>query len=248
MKLWKTLLVVGGVVTGAAILRAATRQRCVFLFVSDTHNRPSEALIAGLLSESKAIAVIHGGDIADTTDHWRGAYDRPFEPVLEVLPVEAVSGNHDVDAAANEIEFERRFGELPRRISCGGLVDVYLVPWGSGSAVAAWLEQETAASEAKYRILVTHKPVWSRDGDRLARLFAASLPRIDLVLAGHEHVSWDSTHEVGGHAVRQVIEVSGPKKYACPDSWSGCVAGSTGYLRVEVNGSGISVRRREVTP
>jgi len=42
------------------------------------------------------------------------------------------------------------------------------------------------------------------------------------------------------------VEVSGPKKYECPADARGCIADSTGYLRVEVYDGEIRVQRRAV--
>lgn len=229
-------------------LRAAfaTKPVCSFLFLTDTHGpaATSEKVAARMLGEDGIEFVVHGGDFADEPRFWSVWWDDPFRAVRERWDVEAVTGNHDVSTEENRAEFARRFGPLPRAIRCGDAVDIYLMPWSFNRSDAEWLWGQVRGSAARYRILVTHKPVWPvhDDDTRLRGLVEPVLDRIDLVLAGHDHVYQDSTHG----RVRQVIEVSGGKKYSCPAGARGCVEGTTGYLRIDVTDRGLSVVRRVV--
>lgn len=72
-------------------------------------------------------------------------------------------------------------------------------PWVRAQAerepdIAAWLEQALASSDARWKIVVGHHPLWSSAGSKFAQ--AAELRRLilptlcryaDLYLAGHEH-------------------------------------------------------------
>jgi len=211
----------------------------VLVFVSDTHGsaESNAALVAKLQTESAVDAWIHGGDVVDGelgAGIWRRWWDVPFRSVLGGAPWYAAEGNHDeTDGTLQELE--ERFGSLPRVVRVG-TVDVFLLPWGHGQAVAAWLARRVAASTARWRVLVAHEPLWAAqeghedDLDAIEWLRPA-LRSIDLVLSGHEHVRAVLQREVDGHPIRQVIEVSGPKKYRC-GSAPECVADQTGYTRI----------------
>lgn len=228
-----------------AVHAVTVRPNCVFLYVTDTHGSAlaNQKLVEAMLAEPDVSFVAHGGDIADTTDLWRPWWDNGFGPVMEKWPVYAASGNHDVDTTANAAQFEERFGELPRSVRCGG-AELFFLPWGTPRSSAEWLWAAVARSEAPSKILVVHRPVWPMRGDdvRQRSLIEPVLDRIDLVLSGHEHAYQDSYHG----ATRQIIEVSGPKKYDCPTDAAGCIDHSTGYLRVEVFDGSIRVQRRTV--
>lgn len=218
------------------------KPRTTFLYITDTHGAASanQALVRAMLREAKVDFVIHGGDIADNEGLWSAWWDVPFALVVQRWHIYAVDGNHDPETG-----FRQRFPWPPYKLSKKG-VDIFFLPWSIGSSIATWLDRETAASTARFRILVTHRPLWSASGEgsNLPAVLSASLPRIDLVLAGHNHVFWDSVHNVGGHAVRQIIEKSGPKNYICNPSAVGCRERSTGFLRVEVYDDRINVERR----
>ena len=232
-----------------------TKPETTFLFITDTHGPAADnvKLVQAMLRESNVNFVIHGGDIADTEDLWRAWWDTPFSQVIAKWPVYPTRGNHDPEAG-----YRQRFPNSwpPYKLSFGS-VDIFFVPYlsvpaangSTGAAVANWLQRETAFHSAPFKILVTHRPIWraqGSEGDNLATLFAASLPRIDLILAGHNHVFQDSSRVIGDRIVRQVIEKSGPKNYTCNSGAAGCVERSTGYLRVTVSADQISVERRQV--
>jgi hypothetical protein len=198
-----------------------------------------------MLREPDVNFVVHGGDLVDGENWWQAWWDTPFAPITQRWAVYPTTGNHDPEAG-----FRQRFVDRwpPYKISARG-VDLFFLPWGAGTATATWLDRETAASTAPFKILVMHRPIWPASGGVeifQEALFAASLPRIDLVLTGHNHVSQDSQHVVGGHTIRQIIEKSGPKPYACNPGAVNCIENSTGYLRVTIYKSHIDVQRRIV--
>ena len=239
------------VVAGAAFAlpwvanAVVTKPSCVFLYVSDTHGSAvaNQKLVEAMLTEEDVSFVVHGGDVADNPSLWTLWWDNGFRAVRERWPVYAASGNHDVETTANAAEFTARFGELPRSTVCGN-AELFLMPWGVSRASAEWLWAAVQRSTAPMKILVVHRPVWAvrTDDARQRELLMPIMDRINLILAGHDHVYSDQTQ----HGVWQIVEVSGPKKYECPADARGCIADSTGYLRVEVYDGEIRVQRRAV--
>ena len=219
------------------------------LFVSDTHDTRrdvSTRIAQAMLTEPGVDLVVHGGDVADENctlyDAW---WDTPYAAVRERWNVIGVNGNHD-----NVGCFTQRFGTLPRKVTVND-VDFFLLPWGGGSTSLQWLDAETAASTARWKVLVAHKGAWQVSANE-GRIYGPSaelsriLMRIDLVLAGHNHVFWDSTHIVGNHNVRQIIEVTSGKFYKCVPSARECVEGVRGFSRIAFTPDGIRVERRVV--
>ncbi|MFH1474873.1 MAG: metallophosphoesterase [Chloroflexota bacterium] len=205
----------------------------VLLFITDTHGSAvsNAALADALRAEVGVTAILHGGDVADTPELFPTWWDRPFRNLP--APVRGARGNHD-----DPDEFARRFGRhTPLRLPG---VDVFFLPWGWRSAAAETLARQIASSTARHRILVVHKPILPDGG---WEMLLPSLERIDLVLAGHEHVFADQSFPVGDRFVRQIVEVSGPKKYRCRDVRPDCLEGTTGYLRIEA-GRDLVVERR----
>lgn len=230
-------------------LRAAVASpsSCTVLWITDVHGSPvsNAALVEAMTRETGVDRVLNSGDVVDTSDQWPTHWDRPFALVTDRWPVDAASGNHDHEDDATYAGFVDRFGHEPKTIVCGN-AEFFLVPWGTGDRTASWLYDHVRSSTARWKVLVTHRPVWGVDGNEyLARILADSIPYLDLVLAGHQHVSWDSTHDVDGHLVRQIIDVSGPKKYDCLDDVEGCVQDETAYWRITF-GDGISAVRKVV--
>jgi predicted MPP superfamily phosphohydrolase len=236
---------------GVHALSKSSTPSATILFTSDVHNTPrnvSDRMAQTMLAERGVDLVVLGGDIGDENctlyDMW---WDAPYAAVRARWRVVSASGNHDNSAC-----FTQRFGVLPRKASLND-VDFFILPWGVriSEADSRWLDQETAASLARWKVLVVHKPIWnvSPEDGRVHEPPASLLPilaRIDLVLAGHNHVYWDSTHVVGGRSVRQIIEVASSKFYECVPAAVGCVARSRGFSRVEFAPDGIRVSRRVV--
>jgi predicted phosphodiesterase len=225
---------------------ALSRPNCSFLFISDTHGpvAPNRVLAQTMLTESDISFVVHGGDVADNADLFTSWWDSPFADVINEWAIIGVPGNHDISTSAGAAEQEERFGLVPRSYICGE-AELFLMPWTVTRETAEWLWAAVQRSQAHFKILVIHKPVWPvHDDDARQRdLLMPVLDRIDLVLSGHDHVFQDSRHG----RVRQIIETSGPKKYECPASASGCVADTTGYIRVDVMEDGLRVTRKVIS-
>lgn len=190
---------------------------CSVLFISDTHGpaAANEALVREMLTEDGIDAVLHAGDVADASDLYGPWFDEPFRDAIARWPWYVSSGNHDETDDGTKAAFDERFPSLPAKFSCGP-AEVYLLPWSTTADDIAWLSWQVAFSEAKWRVLLVHRPVWPIDGGNAATRAELEpiLPWIDLVLAGHGHIGSDSVHVVGRASVRQIVVVSGPKKYA----------------------------------
>jgi len=230
-----------------AVNAAVRTPDCSMLFIADTHGPAASnaALVRAMILEDGISAVLLAGDVFDSDNLAAPWFDEPFRDAVARWPFYVAAGNHDEDA---QQAFAARFPALPARLVCGS-AEVYMLPWSSTAADAAWLAARVEASTARWRVLVTHRAVWPVAGGNAAmrESLAAVLPRIDLVLSGHEHVSSDAMHVVGGHPVRQIVEVSGSKKYACPARPAApCVSGETAYWRLDFYADEIAATRRKV--
>ena len=224
---------------------------CSVLFMSDTHGpaASNEALVDALLAEDGITAVLHGGDVADAADLYGPWWDDPFRDVEARWPFYVAQGNHDATSVGTKAAFAARFPVLPARLECGA-AEIYILPYWPSVADVAWLTEQVTTSTAAWRVLVVHRPVWpvNRGNAGLRGALWPVLPRIDLVLSGHEHVSSDSTHEVGSAQVRQIIEVSGSKKYECPvHPVATCEAGETAYWRLDFYEDEIRASRQVIS-
>lgn len=226
-----------------ATYRGIRGPSCVLGAVFDTHGAPSRnRAVAQAMAGEQVDGWLHAGDVADG-DADPGLYVSQWDRVFGALtPIYAVSGNHD-----SQPGFSTRFGRLPRVVHLPG-VDVYLLPWGWGRSTVAWLGRELEESKAPNRVLVVHQPLWTGDGGRRgAKALGDLLRKIDLVVAGHEHVVRDDTYDVSGHRVRQFVGLTGPKEYRCPETARpNCLERSHGYLLITVWPDHLTLRWRPV--
>lgn len=238
---WMRYLVGGIAFLFPFAVKALQKPLSSFLFITDTHGAATSnaGLVRSLLHEDDVAAVLHGGDIADSDSLWSAWWDAPFKDVISRWKVIASQGNHDPDNG-----FSTRFGSVPR-VEQFPNVDVIVVPWPVNDTVARQVDQMLTASTARYRILVSHQPLWNGSGwTGAGQALRASLDKVDLILCGHVHVAWDSTRLVGSRMLRQIAEISGPKEYACEAGMTGCRSGSHGYWRIDVYDDGIETTRR----
>lgn len=240
--------VAGFLTPWAAYAAVGNPTTCTFGVLFDTHGAASrnQALAERIAQEQGIDVWLHAGDVADNASLYGPWWDDVILPAIGGVPVVAAQGNHDTVGAS---AFERRFGHLPMAFTCGD-AEVFVLPWSLSQATADWLLDAVSSSASRWKILLLHHPVWSAsrtDNRTRQERLAPALEYIDLVLAGHDHVFWDSVHVLdSGHRVRQVIDISGPKKYRCRSDREGCVEDSTGYIRVEVGPGEMTIIRQEV--
>ncbi len=238
MKMWTTLAAVGAGGLAAYGLWRYLRPRATILFLSDTHGSAvlNSKLVQAVAAESGSPLVVLGGDVADSPELYGPWWDEPFKPITAKWKVVGVPGNHD-----DPDEFEVRFGPTPRVESVPGC-DLFLAPWNEDGVPEALLAA-VSESKATFKILVIHRPFHL--GDPRFETWGPALRKMDLILAGHEHVLWEETFDIGGKAVRQIVVPSGPKKYPCDNDMRNCMDHVTAYLRIDV-GSQLKVTRRFV--
>jgi predicted phosphodiesterase len=152
---------------------------------------------------------------------------------ISVLPI---AGNHDTYLAWQREGFEQAFGDLDRwaaplqvhRANGRGYakapysysVDIdgvhlalaNIVDQSIDRDVASWLTDDlAAAANARVRMVFGHVPLFSivtRPARGFVEQFGTILARgnADFYVAGHEHITWDETFELGGgHPLRQVM-------------------------------------------
>lgn len=231
-----------------ALLRRA-KATCTLIYVSDTHGSAASnaRLAAALRAEPGVDAFLHGGDVADAADLYRPWWDNIFASVGTWWVAE---GNHDAITESREA-FRSRFGSLPRVERCGN-VEVYILPWRIDNSVGRWAREQLEQSTARWRILVAHHPFWSAAAGGWESEYTVMcrnrledvLAQMDLVLVGHDHVYWDSTHDLDGVQVRQILLHSGPKHYDCDYRAEGCEERTRDYLRITASESKLVVERK----
>jgi predicted phosphodiesterase len=181
-----------------------------FAVVGDTQDQPDVwRRVAVRVWAERPSFLVHCGDIVgDGHDphEWRDEFFAPARELLAHVPFLAVLGNHEDDSPlyyryvsnpAPEHRCAFRYGDVEFF-----LVDSErsLVP---GSEQQAWLARAVAASRARWRAVVVHRPPWSSDlddygdstctrqgeGDPCTRPLVPLLERlgVDLVFCGHVH-------------------------------------------------------------
>ncbi len=112
---------------------------------------------------------------------------------LPPVPLYPAFGNHDAPSLRAQLE---RFGlERPYyRVRFGGLEVFVLYTEADLAAQRAWLEENLRKSQAPFRVLVLHRPLYSpgpHGGSPTLRALLGPLLtryRVGLVLAGHDHL------------------------------------------------------------
>lgn len=166
--------------------------------------------------------ILHVGDLAYPAASTGSLDDRVFEmyePLLRTIPIYPALGNHDVREDGGR-SWREAF-ELPEEPSYsldrGPLHVAVLDTTGDLRAQAEWLDQDLAASEAPFEIVVGHHPARSSGWHGVHRAMQEHVVpvlvrhRVRLAIAGHDH-HYERTREIdgvtyvvtggGGHSVR----------------------------------------------
>ncbi|MEO1320780.1 MAG: metallophosphoesterase family protein [Pseudomonadota bacterium] len=239
-----------------------------FLYFGDAQNALrshwSRVIRAGFQEAPKADFILHAGDLVNIPSRdleWAEWFDATGF-IHGMIPAIPLAGNHEYDRLnlpdgsqqkllsrmwrpqftlpeeptlhddLQEVAFDLRYSE-----------DVHLFILSTQSPKieeqAAWLDRELTASDARWKIVCMHHPIFSsgagRDspGRRAALLPVIKKHKVDLVLQGHDH-----TYARGAIAQRPeriafksrgdridtmfVNSVSGPKQYPFRgDNWDG---------------------------
>ena len=253
-----------------------------FLYFGDAQNALrshwSRVVRAGFQEAPKADFILHAGDLVNIPSRdleWAEWFDATGF-IHGMIPAVPLAGNHEYDRMElpdgerqyflskmwrpqftlpeeptlhedlQEVAFDLRYSE-----------DVHLFILSTQSPriqeQAAWLDRELTASDARWKIIGMHHPVFSsgsgRDspGRRAALLPVINKHKVDLVLQGHDH-----TYARGAIAQRPeriafksrgdkidtmfVNSVSGPKQYPFrEDNWDAYVNEDVVLLRKAEN-------------
>ena len=161
-------------------------------------------------------------------DRWWQALHTLLEPLYAArIPVLSVAGNHDTyrvqhrdgyakawaDQQTYALPFKLRFGRTPFYYSLDvgsvHLVLLDIVTQHIDDTQEKWLEGDLARSNARLKLVFGHVPIQSaithsvtKFRDKMVGLLAKH--GVNSYIAGHEHLLWDDTLEVGPHSLRQL--------------------------------------------
>ena len=188
------------------------RHRFSFLYVGDVQDtlmgQANRFLREALVRHPKTEFLVCGGDLTErpAEQHWAETF-RDVDSVAQAMPLLVVTGNHDYLKGLIR-RLERRFTLVFSYFldSEVGRNQVYSMRYGSAEfflldsnrelpyllTQRRWLEKRLRESQAHWKILVLHHPLYSLKGknnlvqrwvfDGLIRKYG-----VDLVLQGHEH-------------------------------------------------------------
>lgn len=237
-----------------------------FIYLGDAQNGLAShwprVVRAAFQSAPDARFILHAGDLVN-----RGSRDLEWAHwfraggfIHGMIPAIPVTGNHEYDdyelSESEEVELlsilwrpQFRLPEEPTlspelqetvysiRYSADLQVFVLNTNMSDMAEQAAWLDAQLAASDARWRIVTMHHPIFSsgRERDNSARR-EALLPvllrhQVDLVLQGHDHTYARGSHrgrdqvpartaatDDGRVTTMFVNSVSGPKQYEFSES------------------------------
>lgn len=213
-----------------------------FLYVGDVQDtiggKTNRFLREALARHPQSEFLVCGGDLVEgPTQQWWEQGFRDLDSVAQVLPVMAVTGNHDYRKGVIQ-RLERRFPLtfsyfLDSKIAdnqvytlCYGPVQFFLLDSNRELPYLLtqrhWLETQLKESRARWKIVVLHHPLFSiRSASRnlIQRWVFNDLLKeygVDLVLQAHEHnYARMTAHTDKGVATAPVYTVShcSPKDY-----------------------------------
>lgn len=230
-----------------------------FIYVGDAQNGVlshwSRLIRAAFVAAPDAKFILHAGDLVN-----RGSRDIEWAEWFKavgfihgMIPAIPVAGNHEYDEfSARGVKTDRLLSILWRpqftlpleeglspdlqeavydiRYSDSLHIFVLSTQNTKTSEQAAWLDQALASSDAKWKIVTMHHPIFSSGNERDSPerrdilLPVINKHKVDLVLQGHDHTyargaiaqtpeRLGTTDESGAVATMFVNSVSGPKQY-----------------------------------
>lgn len=216
--------------------------RYSFIYVGDVQDtiggRANEFLRQAFARHADAEFLVCGGDLTErpADKHWAETF-RDLDSIGQTRPVLCVPGNHEY-LKTFPVKLERRYALVFSYFieSMVGENHVYSFRYGNAEfflldsnrepnylwTQRRWLKQRLAQSQARWKILVLHHPLFSIKGkmnNLMQRWLFNDLVEdygVDLVLQGHEHAYARMTaHAADGQALAPVYTVShcSPKCY-----------------------------------
>ena len=187
-----------------------------FIYLGDTHNSDivEKVVDQAFRTAPDAAFLLHSGDHVNT-GLFRELWDEHFHYMRKVLPylsfVPAL-GNHDSQDGLPPALYQHFF-MLPRdngtvlepernyAFTYGNSRFLILDSTGDVGRIASWLEEELKKAEERWKIVVTHFPIYWKDDSYpdMREKWASLFDRygVDLVLSGHVHQYFRSYPVVG---------------------------------------------------
>ncbi|MDR2295934.1 MAG: metallophosphoesterase [Clostridiales Family XIII bacterium] len=238
-----------------------------------------EALARNALSRHPDVAfALQGGDIVESgidAAQWE-AFLAAADRALGDLPFFPTNGNHESNFLSGKPELYLELFELPRNGPAGFLEEFYSFDYGnthvlvlnswifSGeqnltedalAAVDAWIAADLAATDARWRIAVTHIPIYAVHSDltsnKAREHWAPIFERygLDLCFVGHQQVYsrlkplTDGVEDVAD-GVTHIMGNAGRKFYDSADETLAArtVYNTANYQLVRVDGGALTVQ------
>ena len=216
--------------------------------------------------------LVCGGDLTERPrdEDWAESF-RAIDSVAQTVPMLCVTGNHDYLKGV-VMRLERRFSLVFSYFlrSMMGDNQVYTVTYGPAQFFLLdsnrelpflmqqrlWLKAQLEVSQARWKIVVLHHPLFSIKGGMnniLQRWVFNSLIEehgVDLVLQGHEHAYARMTRHDDNRAVTPVYTVShcSPKNYRIEfdDDFDKYGISSRYYQTIDIKGDTLALAAYEV--
>lgn len=248
-------------------LQPLEEQSFSFIYIGDVQDTlggiTNQILRKTLASNPDINFLICGGDLVEQPTHtyWNEAF-QSMDSIRQKIPILTVTGNHDY--------LKGIIGTLERRFSLThsyyldsmeGENQVFTIRYKDAQLFCLdsnreffylltqrqWLEKKLSASQAKWKIVVVHHPLYSIRGtlNNLAqRWMFDDLIRehnVDIVLQGHEHAYARMTNHLdNGIAVPPVYTIShcSPKNYRIEfdELFDRFASGSRYYQKLRTSG------------
>ena len=251
---------------------AQGRDTFSFLFVGDVQDTiggiANRLLMDAWAHHPEAEFLVCGGDLTErpTNQHWAETF-RTLDSIGQSMPFLNVTGNHDYFKGVIR-RLERRFPLVFSYFLDSKVEDnmVYTLNYGNAQFFVLdsnreffhlwtqrqWLEEQLKKSQAKWKILVLHHPLYSiksSNNNMIQRWMFDDLVNqygVDLVLQGHEHAYARMTaHFKTGAPAAPVYTVShcSPKNYRIQfdERFDKFGISSRYYQTVSVNGDTLAM-------
>lgn len=164
-----------------------------FIVYGDSRTQAKEhRRVAACFTKHRPAFLINTGDLvtSGTFDQYQTEFFEPLADAIRNTPIWVVRGNHDGGPA---------FGQL---FDLPTVKDSYSFDWGNAhflclgmqidEKMLAWVEQDLAASKARWKFVFHHLPIFDDGSHREAWGRNSLLPilrkhRVDFALSGHSH-------------------------------------------------------------
>lgn len=217
------------------------RNHAAFLYVGDVQDsiggQAGHYLREALKRHPLCELTVCGGDLVErpADQYWAETF-RELDSIVQHIPLLNATGNHDY-LKGLPMKLERRFplvfsyfldsmqGNNQVYTTCYGPIQFFVLDSNRELpylfSQRQWLEQALSQSQAMWKILIIHHPLYSLKGNNnlIQRwIFKGVIEKygVDLVLQAHEHAYARMTrHDDSGRAVTPVYTVShcSPKNY-----------------------------------